>query len=75
MFQIIKFTISDRIYPIERTYMRIEDLLRPRQILRAVKVRAIWVGKEPCSLSVSTTYFRVPLPRPLSPPLNLDAFG
>ena len=30
--------LSDRIYPIERTYMRTEDLLRPRQILRAVKV-------------------------------------
>ena len=41
MFQITKFTLSDRIYPIERTYMRIEDLLWPRQILRAVKVRAI----------------------------------
>ena len=49
MFQITKFTLSDRIYPIERTYMRIEDLLRPRQILRAVKVRAICLGKEPCS--------------------------
>ena len=36
MFQITKFTLSDRIYPIERTYMRIEDLLRPRQILRAL---------------------------------------
>ena len=51
MFQITKFTLSDRIYPIERTYMRIEDLLRPRQILRAVKVRAIWLGKEPCSFN------------------------
>ena len=50
MFQITKFTLSDRIYPIERTYMRIEDLLRPSQILRAVKVRAIWLGKEPCFL-------------------------
>ena len=50
MFQITKFTLSDRIYPIECTYMKIEDLLRPRQILRAVKVRAIWLGKEPCSL-------------------------
>ena len=49
MFQITKFTLSDRIYPIERTYMRIEDLLRPRQILRAFKVRAIWLGKEPCA--------------------------
>ena len=49
MFQITKFTLSDRIYPIECTYMRIEDLLRPRQILRAVKVRAILLGKEPCS--------------------------
>ena len=49
MLQITKFTLSDRIYPIERTYMRIEDLLRPRQILRAVKIRAIRLGKEPCS--------------------------
>ena len=49
MFQIIKFTLSDWIYPIECTYIRIEDLLWPRQILRAVKVRAIWWGKEPCS--------------------------
>ena len=49
MFQITKFTLSDRIYPIERTYMRIEDLLRPRQILWAVKVRAICLGKEPYS--------------------------
>ena len=52
MIQITKFTLSDRIYPIERTYMRIEDLLRPRQILRAVKVRAIWLGKEPCSFDL-----------------------
>ena len=49
MFQITKFTLSDRVYPIERTYMRIEDLLRPRQILRVVKFRAICLGKEPCS--------------------------
>ena len=55
MFQITKFTLSDRIYPFECTYMRIEDLLRPRQILRAVKVRAIWLGKEPCSFCFSGT--------------------
>ena len=41
MFQITKFTPSDRIYPIECTCIRIEDILGPRQILRAVKVRAI----------------------------------
>ena len=52
MFQITKFTLSDRIYPIERTYMRIEYLMRPRQILRAVKVRAIWLGKEPFSFQL-----------------------
>ena len=49
MFQITKFTLSDRIYPIEYTYIRIEDILWPRQILRVVKVRAIWWGKRPCS--------------------------
>ena len=37
------------IYPIECTYVRIEDILWSRQILRAVKVWAIWWGKEPCS--------------------------
>ena len=52
MFQITKSTLSDIIYPIECTYIRIEDILWPRQILRAVKVRAIWWGKEPCSLSI-----------------------
>ena len=41
MFQITKLTLSDRIYPIECTNNRIEDILWPRQILRAVKVRAI----------------------------------
>ena len=41
MFQITKFTLSDRIYPIEDTYIRIEDILWPRQIVRVVKVRAI----------------------------------
>ena len=38
MFQITKFTLSDRIYPIECTYIKIEDILLPRQIRRAVKV-------------------------------------
>ena len=41
MFQITKFTLSDRIYPIEYTYIRIEDILWPRQILTEVKVQAI----------------------------------
>ena len=41
IFQITKFTLSDRIYPNECTYIRIEDILWPRQILRTVKVRAI----------------------------------
>ena len=41
MFQITQFTLSDRIYPIEYTYIRIEDILWPSQILRVVKVRAI----------------------------------
>ena len=52
MFQITKFTLSDGIFPIECNYIKIEDLLWPRQILRAVKVRAIWWGKEPCSFSM-----------------------
>ena len=51
--QITKFTLSDRIYPTECTYIKIEDILWPRQILRAVKVRAIWWGKGPYSLLVS----------------------
>ena len=51
MFQITKFTLSDRIYPHECTYIRIEVILWPRQILRAVKVRAIWWGKRPCSFN------------------------
>ena len=55
MFQISKFTLSDRIYPNECTYIRIEDILWPRQILRAVKVRAIWWGKGPCSLPLYPT--------------------
>ena len=29
MFQITIFTLSDRIYPIEYTYIRIEDILWP----------------------------------------------
>ena len=41
MGQITKFTLSDRIYPIECTYIEIDDILWPRQILRAVKARAI----------------------------------
>ena len=41
MFQITKFTLSDRIHPIEYTNTRIEDILWPRQILRVVKLRAI----------------------------------
>ena len=40
MFQITKFTLIDRIYLIEYTYIRIEDILWPRQVLRVVKVRA-----------------------------------
>ena len=39
MFHITKFTLIDRIYPIECTYVRIEGLLWPKQILWAVKVR------------------------------------
>ena len=50
MFQITKFNLSDRIYPLQCTYIRIEDIPWPKQILRAVKVRAIWWDKEPCSL-------------------------
>ena len=49
MFQFTKFNLSDRIYPIGYTYIRIEDIPRPRQILRAVKGRAIWWDKKPCS--------------------------
>ena len=49
MFQITKSTLSDRKYSIQCTYIRIEDILWPRQTLWAVKVRAIWWGKEPCS--------------------------
>ena len=49
MFQITKFTLSDRIYPIKWTYIRIADILWHRQNLRAVKVRAIWWGKGRCS--------------------------
>ena len=49
MFQITKLNLSDIIYPIECTYIRIEDILWLRQILQAVKVWAIWWGKEPCS--------------------------
>ena len=52
MFQITKFTLIDRIYPIEYTYIRIEDILWPRQILRVVKVRAMSWGKQPCSFTV-----------------------
>ena len=51
MFQIKKFTLSDRIYPIECFYIKIENILWPRQILRVVKVRAIWRGKGPWSLA------------------------
>ena len=36
MFQITKFTFVDRMYPIEYTSIRIEDILWPRQILRVV---------------------------------------
>ena len=39
MFHITKFTLSDRIYPMECTYITIDGILWPRQILRAVKVR------------------------------------
>ena len=62
MFQITQFTLSDRIYPIEYTYIRIEDILWPRQILRVVKVRARWWGKQPCSFifrDVSATCYDV----------------
>ena len=48
-FHITKFNLSDRIYPIKCIYIRIEDILWPRKILRAVKVRAIWWGKALCS--------------------------
>ena len=41
MFHITKFALSDRLYPIQCTYFRIEGILWPRQILRAVKVRVI----------------------------------
>ena len=41
MFQITKFTQSDRIYPIEFAYIRIQDIMWPRQNLRAFNVRAI----------------------------------
>ena len=37
MFQITKFTLSDRIYPIEYTNIRIEDILWPKHILRVSK--------------------------------------
>ena len=57
MFQITKFTVSDRIYPIECTYIEIEDILLPRQIRRSVKVRAIWWGKEPCSFERQSIYW------------------
>ena len=40
-FKLQIFTLSDRIYPIEYTYIRSEDILWSRQILRVVKVRAI----------------------------------
>ena len=60
MFQITKFTLIDRIYPIEYTYIRIEDILWPRQILRVVKVRAISWGKQPCSfLTYSSFVFQI----------------
>ena len=39
------------------SYMRIENLPRPRQILRAVKVRAISLGKEPCSFAKLFIHF------------------
>ena len=57
IFHITKFTLSDRIYPIECTYIKIECILWPRQILRAVKARAKWQGKEPCSFRVSMSFF------------------
>ena len=41
MFHIPKFTLNDRIYPIECTYIRIKGIPWRRQILRVVKVRAI----------------------------------
>ena len=41
MFKITIVTLSDNTYPFECTYIRIEDILWPRQILRAVNVRAI----------------------------------
>ena len=40
MFHISKFTLSDRLYPIESTNIRSEGTLWTRQILWAVKVRA-----------------------------------
>ena len=41
MFHFTNFTLSDRIYPIECTYIRIEDIIWSRKIVWAVKVRAI----------------------------------
>ena len=42
-FNITKFSLSDRMYPIhiECIHIRVEGILWPEQILRAVKVRAI----------------------------------
>ena len=57
MFQITKFTVSDRIYPIECTYIKIEDTLLPRQIRRSVKVWAIWWCKEPWSFERQSIYW------------------
>ena len=37
IFHITKFTLSDRIYPIECTNIGIEGILCPRQILRQSK--------------------------------------
>ena len=37
MFHITKLTLSDRIYPIECTYVRVEGIILTRQILRVVK--------------------------------------
>ena len=41
MFHITKIALSDRTYPIECTYIRIEGILWPRHILQAVTVRGI----------------------------------
>ena len=61
MFHITNITLSDRIFPIECTYVRIESLLWLKQILLVVKVRAIWKGKNRAPLT-KNDYCRLSLP-------------